>query len=69
MNDERTPEQIRKIKEYSKKARAGTATSWRPKAYYWRTLEEAAEVKRIIREEYRAKLRRQAKADDEADEK
>ena len=69
MNDERTPEQIRKIKEYSKKARAGTATSWRPKAYYWRTPEEAAEVKRKIREEYKARMRRQADSDDGADEK
>ena len=68
MNDELTPKQRRQIREYSKKARAGKATSWRPKAHYSHTPEESAEFMRKMLEEYKAKLRREAKSGDEADE-
>ena len=68
MNDRLTPEQQRKIREFSRKARAGEATSWRPKAHYSHSPEEAEAFRQQMLEDYKAKLKRRAKSGDESDE-
>ena len=68
MNDKPTPEQRRKIRVYSKKAHADQATAWRPKAHYSHSPEEAEAFRQQMLEDYKAKLKRQAKAGDESDE-
>lgn len=68
MNDELTPKQRRQIREHRNKALAGQATSWRPKAHYSHTPEETEAFRRQMLEDYKAKLKRQAKSGNQTDE-
>ena len=68
MNDKLTPKQLRQLLQRQRKALAGQNTSWRPKAHISHSPEEAEAFRQQMLEDYKAKLKRQAKSGSESDE-
>ena len=68
MNDKLTPKQLRQLLQRQKKALAGQATSWRPKAHYSHSPEETKAFRQQMLEDYKAKLKRQAESGNQTDE-
>ncbi len=67
MNNELTLEQSRQIKAHQKRALAGAATAWRPKAL-WLSPEEVAEFKRRLLFQHKMKMKQSAGSGSEMNE-